>query len=285
MNVSNISFCSSNPKLIPAFESSYILFSALFLIYAIVYIIISIRTSNDSQITAPGSSLSQISFIVCLIVRGLGFLANGILIAKHISLKTISLFTSGFPGYVTAVAYTFIFFFWCNLCAEVLSNDYKTFFFKTQKSLFLILSGLAIAFIVAMIIFFTENNEFGHTVEAIIASLRDAVLSFYYFIYLIRIKKLFKTSCCDLTKQETRLYIICTLLALALFYRAITIQVYTWYYSSRECSKEYLGNLIFDMLATEVIPLFAIGIIRICGIAKDEEKPMNLDLISTSDNI
>ena len=156
MNISNVSFCSSNPNLIPSFEAAYYSLGFIFLIYGIAYIIYSLK-SPSPQMQSNGSQGSQISFIICLFARGIGLIINAILISKKISLSTISLFTSGLPGYLTAVAYTFIFFSWCNLCVEVLSKDSKEFFIKTQRSLFWILFMLILIFVIVLIIFFCRK--------------------------------------------------------------------------------------------------------------------------------
>jgi len=229
---------------------------------------------------------AQISFIIALFLRGIGFTTNSILISKKITLGTISMFTSGLPGYMTVVAYTMIFFSWCTVCYEVLSNDSKTFFQKSQRVLTWILICLAICFVIAMIIFCSANNVYGHKTEAMIATVRDIVLGCFYASYLYEIQTLFKTSICDFSKPEIKLYILCSILAFALFYRSISIQIYTWYYSyNRDCTKKYLVNLIIDMILDEIIPVLAIGLVRFCGIIQPIKSRSEISISTPLDDI
>ncbi|OHT11032.1 hypothetical protein TRFO_19422 [Tritrichomonas foetus] len=247
---------------------TYLTFGFVFLVYFIVYTKLVFKDILLSKNKNDGSFGSQVSFIIALIVKSIGYISCGIIYSLvnsdnkdkiHRIWQSASIFTAGMPGYVVAAAYCYIFFAWCTLCVNYLSRDSISFYQKSKKWLQILMVFIFIICLISAIISLL-GDKIAHTCEAMFACARDLIIALCFLFYLINISKLFNNLFKSSLSSEFHLFAMCSMLIIALTLRIAAILLYTFLFSSNDSSNIYLIVYIVEQLVIEFVPLFAIGI-------------------------
>ncbi|KAI5525060.1 hypothetical protein TVAGG3_0260170 [Trichomonas vaginalis G3] len=254
------------------------IFAALFIIFGIIYLLFTIRQTCEEKGEVEGQFEAQISYITAVFCKGLGLFITGLFLAirtpkpgNHDFWDRYSVLPGGIPGYVTAIAYCFIFFSWCSVCFDSLEKDSVKFYSRSKWVLMTLISLVCVFFTISIICMLTINPETFHKVEATIAILRDLIIFFLFSLYLRRIFKLFEEPCPGWSSPETKLLFICITLIVSLIIRPISIGIYTlWIYPPNhdkrsEFATTYLIIYLIEILITEIVPIGSIGITRLTG--------------------
>ena len=228
------SFCPDYPDIKKLFSYFDYSLGGIFLIYFLIYSIPTIKELCVEPQMIPGGTISQISFMLALLIKGIGIIISGLGIQKDWDFVLFSLFSNGLPGYFIAMAYCFIFFSWCSVCVQAANRTSKNFFQTSYCILKALIILIWIGFIAAAccVAALYQRNEkssrIAHMIEAGIASTRDLIIAFAFTIYLFKIREIFGTLHCSFRHSETRIMSVCIILTIAVFYRSISIEVYTY---------------------------------------------------------
>lgn len=248
--------------------------ASIFIIFGIIYTLLTIRQTCEEKGEVQGQFEAQIMYIAAVFCKGLGLFVTGIFLAFKTPTGSddefwnkYSVLPGGIPGYVTAIAYCFIFFSWCSVCLDSLEKDSVKFYARSKWVLLTLISGIVVLFLV-MIICMQACKDYGtfHKIEASVAILRDLIIAFLFILYLHRIFKLFEEPCSGFSSPETKLLFICITLIVSLIMRPISIGIYTlWVTKYSEFSTSYLIIFLVEIVITEIIPIGSIGITRLSG--------------------
>lgn len=276
-------FCPNHKSIRQTFFIFDYIMGALFIVYFLIYSIPTIIEMKNQPPILPTAKVAQITFMSALLIKGLGITFSGIGIQNQWDFGAFSLFTNGLPGYVIATAYCYVFFSWCSVCVQFTNKDSKSFFKKSTLILRSIIIIIWIGFVITGICVSTlsckrqeSSARKAHYIEATIASIRDIIITIAFIVYLIKVSRIFGPLRCNFRLSEIRLISVSSLLTLAVFYRAFTIEFYTYYWSSStglysqsdtnkyklECSIGYFINYSFDQVLMEFFPLLSIGLMR-----------------------
>ena len=273
------------PSEIQNFAVTYIVFGVIFLIYGIVYVALTCKQTCEEKDETQGQFASQVVYIVAIFVKAIGLFVSGLfLIVKtptaedHSFNDKYSVIPGGFPGYMTAVAYCFIFFSWCSVCLDCLEKNSTKFYQRSKWVLMTLISIIVVLFLIFFICMLTVSTGPFHRVEQGVAITRDLILAIMFAIYLYKIYKLFEEPCPGCGQPESRLFILCLILIIALILRPISILGYSLWTNPpgsakkrSEFSPEYLAIYIVELIITEVVPFATIGLTRILGTYKANE--------------
>lgn len=279
--MSSSPFEGENLKL---WEGGYITIGILILIFAIYYVIKTLKEtiSNDNNI--QGQKSAQVFYIIALFVKSAGLLVAGLMLIAGCTHKTdkdkystwdvYSIIPTGFPGYMTAVAYSYIFFSWCSVCYSSLEKNSIGFYHNSKKFLSILIYSIVILFFISfifMVLSTFPSIDFlviAHNVESVVASIRDVACAIAFLFYLFKIYKLFESCCPSWESPETRLLVMLMVLIVALFLRPICILTYVLIFNSNnhnynEFSTGYFYIFVAECFVTELLPLGFIGFIRL----------------------
>lgn len=287
---------------IDGWKFTYYVLGIILILFAIIYVIFTFSELKNEYGQEHGKFSAQISYIICVFVKGLGLLVCGVFLSYNFNTRYVSapsgqpnsnvtlwgmysVLPGGIPGYMTSIAYCFIFFSWCSVCLTFLDRN-SVGFYKTSKTILLsLLTGIIIGFITSFIfMLLAANSHIGgttvdgaHMAEAMIATVRDIVIAIAFIIYLFKISKLFETACPSYASVEGRLFWLCVMLIIALIFRPFCILTYHMIFASKrnteiqkksEFSNAYLIIFLIEQTITELLPLGLIGYLRLCDISK-----------------
>jgi len=203
-------------------------------------------------------------YTLALLFKGLGSICSGLIFACSTNSEIFelrkkswsiwdkySIFSSGFPGYVIAAAYCFIFFSWCSLCLKCFAKDSKSFYVCGMKTLKFLLTIIILGFFSSAIpVLLVEDRSIPHKVEAIIACVRDFVIAVSFFLYLLTIWKLFENPCnICFSSAESKLLNTCIMLIIVMVLRMISIIIYTFVINKYPSYSEFSTNYFWIFLS------------------------------------
>ena len=281
-------------------QYTYLVLGLLFLAFSIFYVYKTIQETCSDHHNIQGKFQAQITYIAAIFTKAICLLVSAILLftgsastqaSNSIDLNSINsqylsdssnstgttwsryqVLPGAIPGYVSALAYTMIFFSWCSVCYDALEKS-TIGFYKQIKTVLIVLTAIIIVlFLLALIIIFSVNdNSVPSMVEAIIAAIRDVVISICFIIYLKMISSLFSAPCPNCCAPENRLFSLLILLIFSLLLRPICALVYNFvvigYPHRRETQIEFsVGYYIvylIEFLLTEIMPLGMIGLMHL----------------------
>ncbi|EAY21560.1 hypothetical protein TVAG_013250 [Trichomonas vaginalis G3] len=265
-------------------ECGYIVIGCIILAFAIYYVIKTLKDSLITDNNVQGQRSAQIFYIIALFVKSIGLIVAGIMIIvgfpkdekQPTKWDIYSIIPTGFPGYMTAVAYSYIFFSWCSVCYSSLEKNAVGFYHNSKKLLsiliYIIIALFVISFCFMIASSFLANSKkyyltVAHNVESVVATIRDLACAVAFLFYLFKIIKLFESCCPSWESPETRLLVMLIVLIIALFLRPVCILTYILIFTKdsgySEFSDGYFIVFLFECFITELLPLGFIGFIRL----------------------
>lgn len=259
------------------------------------YTIYTVRDFCKNKPENKGAVATQVWFIISTAIYAVSYSVSAFLKSTAIgNWGLISLVTCGTAGYVSAIAYGYIFFSWTSMCAILVGKDFSAFSSRSGIIIRILLAVSIICYVVSLILVIipevdeskAEMSIIAHTVEAMMAVIRDLFLSVAFIVYHIKIKKLSDPPHYITKKPEARLFRICLYLIISLIGRAISVLVYTFYWASwtvagtqpyKECNYGYFAEYTIEQVLFQVAPLFLISLVRYLMI-KEKQPTLSMPL-------
>ena len=249
----------------------------ILIIFSIIYTFFFVKDCRNSVANKDNDITHQIVFSIALLWKGISLLISATLRDyKDSNWGLLSVLITGSAGYMSAIAYCFIFFTWTALCANYLGHDFAVFY-KNSRRLLLTLVCIVVGMLVISVSFmyFSTNEEFGkifHYAEASFASARDIIIAIFFILYFKKVLGLAEAPYCGKDKPETKIFLMCGILISILIFRAASILFYAFYWSdwgnlAGKC-REFNGYSYFidysiEQVLFEFLPLLYIGGTRI----------------------
>ena len=273
------------PSDIRNFTITYIVFGIIFFIYGIIYTSLTIKTTCEEKDETQGQYNSQIVYIIAIFVKAVGLIVSGIFLeAKtptcydHDFFDRYFVLPGGLPGYMTGIAYCFIFFSWCSVCFDCLEKNTTQFYQRSKWVLMTAIGLIVVFFFIFFICMLAVDISTFHRIEQAFAICRDLLLAIMFALYLYKIYKLFEEPCPGCGQPESRLFLLCIVLIVSLILRPISILGYSLWTNPpgnsqkrSEFSSEYLAIYIIEFIVTEKVPFLTIGLTRLIGTWKSRE--------------
>ena len=285
-------------------EYTYLVLGLLFLAFSIFYVYKTIRATFNDQQNVQGKFTAQIAYIIAIFTKSICLIISAIFLFAGFansdsanSLKEVEgtsnyrylledknnttssywtrfqILPGAIPGYVSAVAYTLIFFSWCSICYDALEKNTAGFYKQIKIVPMVLVSMITGMFVISLILILALNSKILSMVEAIIAAIRDIIIAVCFIIYLNMISSLFMSLCPHICAPENRLFFLLILLIVALLLRPVCALVYNFVVLKLpnppeqlpidEFSYGYYIVFLIEFLLTEVMPLGMIGIIHL----------------------
>lgn len=263
------------------------------IIFLCVYVYLIRKELCASIQRTNGFLAGQIWYILGVIATSISYIVN-IFYRYHTAFDgSLTILTNGLSGYFTAIAYCFIFFSWTAICAENVSLEFADFYKKSSRIMYGLAIGVGVAFVVTFFLtLFGDSSLYGnscHTAESCVAVVRDLALCTAFVIYHRKLRRLSEPPYYFSGKPESKLFLTCLVLIIALPIRAFSILMYCFYWASwriidpdpmqgnypdncvlrqrgldeRECSFGYFGEYIVEQIVCEIMPIVWIGITKI----------------------
>lgn len=273
------------PSEIQTFAITYYVLGSIFIVFACIYMALTLKTTCEEKDETQGQFNAQIAYIAAVICKGIGLIVSGIFLTvktptaeDHSFNDRYSVLPGGIPGYVSAIAYCFIFFSWCSVCFDCFEKNATKFYSRSKWVLTSLISIVVLLFAISFICMLSVSAAKFHRVEQGVAITRDLILALMFAIYLYKIYKLFEDPCPGCGQPESKLFFICITLIVSLVMRPISIAIYSlWIYPpgkaerKSEFSPSYFVIFLVEFLLTELIPLGSIGYTRLIGTLSSNE--------------
>jgi hypothetical protein len=270
--------------------AAYFLLGTIFLVGTIYYIAKTWEEtfSNEFLNNLQGQKSSQIAYITALIVKTISLFVTGIFLVSNFTTKETStkkcfdpeqtnctfytywekysVIPTGIPGYVSAITYCVFFFSWCSIAKTNLEKSVIGYYTSSKWALVVMNAFIVIGAIISISMMAVSNPDRAHSVEAIIASIRDIGTALCFGIYFFCIFKLFDSPCTSINSPEARLFSIIFVLIVALILRPVSIIIYVEIFSTgkrNEFSYGYFIIFLIEFIITEALPLATIAFVRL----------------------
>jgi len=271
-------------SIIDRFEKFDLITGGSLFLFMLVYSFFSIKNLIYYTQKQKDFITAQIMFMIGLLAKSCALFFSGILINGRSNWGTITAILHGFSGYMTGVAYCYIFFSWTSACSSFLGKDFAHFISSLRSVLYTLIVFMIVCFVsMICLMLLSSQSTIAHYIEAGVASFRDIVLSLSFFSYFRKIFSLAEPPYCDFSKPETGIIFLSLYLIITLSLRSLSIITYALYWSdwgsifknkNRECTNTYFGVYAFEQLVYELSPLIIIGITRIKHIMYESYDPI-----------
>lgn len=256
------------------FEGVYFIGGIICVIIGIIYGIFIWKDFKTLTPKLPCYKSSQILFVVSVLMRGLGYIAQAIITMQFPdNYKTLYMcdpITIGLPSYLLTISYLFLFYLWISICVNLISNDSTSGLRERTKIVFncLLIFTLTLGFVLIAVLTlsFIQNYDFTdiiHEIEVLLAIIRDFFTATIILIYSIIIIRMSNQPLCSNYKESAYFWMLLCLV-IPLYIRSGSL-IFFLYVLMNKIGGRRLENFINTSISaflSEVFPCLMILITR-----------------------
>lgn len=260
-------------KLEDCFKGGYFICGFVCVLIGMLYTIFIQKDFKSLTPKLPGYKSSQILFIVGSLTRGVGYIAQAIIMiaTTENTVKICDPITLGLPGYILTIAYLLLFYLWASICVNLIANDSTTGVRERIKNVFnsllIFILTLGVVLIGVIILSFVQNYDFKnlvHEIEAFTAFFRDFITATIIFVHSILIIRMSERPLFSVSYNESIYFWMLLGLVAPLYARSCSLiyYLYTLFNDKDSCTVSNFLNTFITAFIAELLPCFMILITR-----------------------